>query len=275
MEFVIVDGEIVKKEEANLTSFFWNEPQLVHDKIWYGFGSIPLFSESLKIILEYLNLIGARIPELLQNERELFRITKRMLNKNKFFRSGHIIIHLSIHNQNVHTLITSTPFKEIDFPFSEQGLLLHFSELKKFSGNPLSKFHFFHQFNEDVEKAVISCSSYQNAIFFNENNVVCDTIGANIFMLKNKTLITPSLETGCAEDILRSIILEIAVFLGLKVLESGSIKKEDLFQMNELFLVSMQNGIQWIMGIENKRFVRQKSIQIHQKLNEYLKQKVN
>ena len=94
-------------------------------------------------------------------------------------------------------------------------------------------------------------------------------------MLKNKTLVTPSLETGCAEDILRSIILEIAVSLGLKVLESGSIKKEDLFQMNELFLAGVENGIQWIMGIENKRFVRHKSIQIHQKLNEYLKQKVN
>lgn len=275
MEFVIVDGEILKKEETNVTSYLWNEPQLLLFKIWFGYGGIPLFPESVARIRQYLNITGAEIPAILKNQRELFRLTKRMLNKNKFFRSGYVNIHLFIRKRKVNTLITSTAFATFEFPISEQGLLLQFSGFNKFSGNPLGKYHLQHQITEEAEKAEILNSLYQNSIFLNENNVICDAIGANIFMFKNNTLITPSLETGCIDDILRSLILEIAVSLGYKVLESASIKKKDLLQMNEIFLADSSNGIKWIMGVENKRFVRQNSIYIHKKLVEFLKNKVH
>jgi len=274
MEYIIVDGEILKKEEINLTPFFWNDPRLLHHKFWFGFGGIPLFSENVALLRKLMNTLGAEIPELFKNQRELFRITKRMLNKNKFFRSGHINFHLFIRNNKVNTVITSISFPEFDFPFSEQGLLLKFSELKKYSESPLSGFQAYHQFIEDAEKPVIADSQFQNSIFLNQKETVCDAAGANIFMMKNNTLVTSSPDTGCHIDILREIVLDIAISLGLKVLESGSIKKEDIFQMNEIFLVSEKNGVQWIMGIEKKRYFRQNSIIIHKKLNEFLKTKV-
>ena len=46
MEYVIVNGEIIKKEEANFTSFFWNNPLIFTKEIWFGFGGIPLFAEN-------------------------------------------------------------------------------------------------------------------------------------------------------------------------------------------------------------------------------------
>ena len=90
-------------------------------------------------------------------------------------------------------------------------------------------------------------------------------------MIKGNALITPSLQTGCFEDKLRNTILEIASNFNLKVMESAKIKKEDLLQMDEIFIASEENGIQWILGVENKRFVHHYSAKIHEKLNEYLK----
>jgi len=274
MEYVIVNGEIQKKEEADLSPFLWNLPHLLHQKIWYGFGGIPLFSENLTNIKQHLLVFGAKIPELFYNERELFRITKRLLNKNKYFRSGYINLQLFIQEQKTNFIITASAFSEFDFPFPEQGLLLQFSEQRKYSGNLLSQIFSSHQSIWKAETTILENNPLWNSIFLNDQDAVCDVISANIFMLKNKTLFTPSLKTGCSNNILRNIILKISERLHFEIQESENILKEDCFQMNEVFIASEQTGFQWILGIENKRFVRQNSLVIHQKLNEFLRNKV-
>jgi hypothetical protein len=44
--------------------------------------------------------------------------------------------------------------------------------------------------------------------------------------------------------------------------------------MNEIFFASEEIGIQWVLGVENKRFVNPVTKQIHRKLNKILKEKV-
>lgn len=275
MNYVIVNGEIIRKTEANLTSFFWNEPQLFHHKIWYGFGGIPLFFENIQLIHQQLRLFGIEIPSLFNQQRELFRITKRMLNKNRFFRSGHITIHLFMQERKVDFVISCMAFPEFEFPFREQGLLLHFSEIQKYSGNVHQRFALYNQLIWETDKALSEDTVFQDSIFLNEDGVVCDADSANIFMIKDNTVFTPSPETGCYTDILRDYILSISSGLNFKIQESANVKKEDVYTMNELFLAGERNGFQWVMGIENKRFVRQKSLVIHQKFNEFLQNKVH
>ena len=94
-------------------------------------------------------------------------------------------------------------------------------------------------------------------------------------MIKGNTLITPALETGCFEDLLRNLILEIAGEQKIKVLESDKISKEEMLTMNEIFIASERSGIQWILGIENKRFVHHFSEIIYEQLDRRMKEKVH
>ncbi len=64
MDFVIINGEIIRKEEANLTVFIWENPFVFHHKSWFGFGGIPLFFENLALLKEELEIFGAEIPQL-------------------------------------------------------------------------------------------------------------------------------------------------------------------------------------------------------------------
>ncbi|GAB1454366.1 hypothetical protein MASR2M47_44220 [Draconibacterium sp.] len=273
MDFLIINGEIVKKQETDFTPFFWDEPYVVTQKLWFGFGGIPMFHENIENIKTTLKTLNAQIPDLLNNERELFRITKRMLNKNRFFRSGIITCQLFIGQNVTNTTISSLAFTEFDFPFSKQGLIINFSELEKYSVNPLNQFAFFNAPSWKFAQAQNREATFDNSIFLNEMGVVCDCISANIFMIKGKHLYTPSIETGCYTDILRSHIIEIASKMNLKVSESDSISKEDVFQMNEIFLASEEYGIQWVIGVENRRFVHSYSAKIHEYLNETLKKR--
>lgn len=274
MEFIIVNGEIIRKEEANLTSFFWDEPLHLSQKMWFGYGGIPLFTENLEIILRQIKLLKASVPDLFRNKRELFRLTKRMLNKNKFFRSGLLHFNFYIYSSDVKFVITSSAFGEFEFPISENGLLVRFSDFKKNSNNPFNRFNFVSEPFWKAERAENRKNIFQNSLFLNENDRICEAISANIFMIKNKLLITPALGTGCYEDNLRKVILEISEQLHFKISEMETILKDDIFQMNEIFLASEENGIEWILGVENKRFVHQSSKIIHSKINEFLKNKV-
>jgi len=274
MDFIIINGEIVKKQETGFNSFFWDEPFIITQKIWFGFGGIPLFHENIQNIKAALIKLNSEIPDLLNDEPELFRITKRMLNKNRFFRSGIITIQVFIGQVKSNLIVSSFAFPEFDFPLSKQGLLINFSEFEKYSLNPLNQFTFFNAPFWKFAKAKNQETVFNNSIFLNEKEAVCNCISSNIFVIKGSVLYTPSVETGCYIDTLRFIVLETAKKLNLKVEESDCIGKSEVFQMDEIFLAGEEHGIQMVLGVENKRFVQYYSRSIHEKLNEYLKKKV-
>ena len=273
MEYVIVNGEIIKKTESGFTPFYWDEPFIITQKMWFGFGGIPLFYENIETIKLLLNTLNTDIPDLLKNETELFRITKRMLNKNRYYRSGLITCQVFIGKTETNIILTCVNFSDFDFPISKQGIIVNYFEFEKYSGNPLCSYSFS---NEPLWKFAdprIRGTAFQNSIILNEKGCACDCISANVFLIKGKTLFTPSVETGCYTDTLRNHILHAAQKTGLKVTESDEIKKEDISQMNEIFIASEEFGIQWIIGVLNKRFVHNYSLKIHEQMNEFLKQK--
>ncbi len=274
MDFIIVNGEIVKKHETGFFPVLWDEPFAVTQKFWFGYGGIPLFNENLATLKLTLTTLNIPFPELLKNENELFRITKRMLNKNRFYRSGIITCRVYHTQSGANMVISSVAFQNFEFPLSEQGLLLNFSEFEKYSGNPLNQFAFYNTPQWKFTQARNEGTPFQNSVFLNEKGTACDCISANLFVIKNKTLYTPSEITGCYIDNIRSHILETALEINLKVSESEEISTKDILLMNEVFIASEEQGIQWILGVENKRFVRQYSEKIHVHLNEKLKKMV-
>ena len=273
--FAIVNGEIVEKEEINLSHLFWENRVEITQKCWYGFGGIPLLNENLALLEQQLEAVKIPLPDFFQNKRELFRLTKRMLNKNKFYRSGLIQFTVFSHNNSITSLITSKAFETFEFPFSESGLLVNYSALVKQAQNPLNSFRFFNQPLWEAARARLTHTLFQNSIFLNENHAVCDAINANIFFVKGNQLITPALSTGCYNDVLRSIVLPMAADLNLEVVESENIQPTEVPEMDEIFLAGEEIGVQWLLGVEKKRYVHHYSAIIHEKVNEFLKAKVN
>lgn len=264
MEFLIANGKVAGKNEINLNHVLTESTFRLSQKVWYGYGGIPLFAENIEQIKNQAEALQLPFPKEFENRRELFRISKRMLNKNKFYRSGFLHFQLFWNKNQVQTLITANSFQEFNFPFSEAGLLVTFSSLEKNSQNPFNRFHFFNEMFWQAGLAEIRQSPYQQVIFLNENKMICESANANIYLVKGNELITPSLSTGCYEDVLRSFILEAAGKLELNISENKQITKAEIMGSDELILASELSGIQWILGIENKRFLHYYSKNIHE-----------
>ena len=73
----------------------------------------------------------------------------------------------------------------------------------------------------------------------------------------------------------RNVVLNAAAEIGLEILESESISPEEVSQVNEIFFVSEEKGMQWVKGIKSKRFLNTRTQKIHEKLNAIWKDKVS
>ncbi|MGC9352914.1 MAG: aminotransferase class IV [Mariniphaga sp.] len=270
MEFLIANGKVVRATEINLNHLL-TEPSLrLSQKIWYGYGGIPFFNENLEQIKNQAEALRLPFPKEFENQREMFRITKRMLNKNRFYRSGYLHLQVFWTATGVQTLVTAKTFEDFDFPYGESGLLVSFSSLEKKSQNPFNRLPFFNEMLWQAGLAEIRQSPFQQVLFQNENKSVCESAGANIFLVKENNLITPAFSTGCYEDILRSRVLDIAKQAGLTISETERLEKTEIVEADEIFLASEAGGIRWVLGIENKRFLHYFSKKIYDLLRKEL-----
>ncbi len=271
MEYVFVNGVVTKKTEADISTFLWDKPLVISQKVWFGYGGIPLLQENILSLKKQLATLGIKLPHVFNNHRELFRLCKRMLNKNKFFRSGHLNIQIFASENKTNSLITAKNADNFDFPISQEGSLIAFSEYRKHSGSSLQRFACHNRGIWEAAKNEIKNAPFNTSVLLNEKGYICEGIASNIFILKDNILLTPSPETGCYTDIIKDVIFSLSD--QLKLVQSDEIPKEILSVADEVFLVSEAEGIRWILGLNNKRYIRSFSLELHEKINDFLKNK--
>ena len=84
-----------------------------------------------------------------------------------------------------------------------------------------------------------------------EDNI-SECIASNIFWIKDETVFTPSLKTGCVEGVMRKNIMRTALQLNI-IVKEVSAKKEELLNADHVF-TSNVSAIQQVVSIENKKF---------------------
>ncbi|MFW6257547.1 MAG: aminotransferase class IV [Prolixibacteraceae bacterium] len=273
MRFVIADGKIVEKDQYKVPEIFFNNGIHLCQKIWYGYGGIPLFAENMNLFKRQAEVLKIKLPAEYENQRELFRLIKRMLNKNRFYRSGQIVLQIFAGERSVHTLVSSIAYVTFTFPIGEDGVLAAFSSQKKYTLNSMNQWPFYSEKFWQAALAENKETSVQQVIVLNENDSVCECAYGSFFVIAGNELLTPSLQSGCHENALRELISEAAAKLGLKTTEAGFISRDQIFEADELFCASEAKGIQWVMGIEKQRFIHYYSAKITEELNVLLKRK--
>lgn len=94
----------------------------------------------------------------------------------------------------------------------------------------------------------------QNCLLLNDEKNVVEALNGNLFMLWNNKLITPSINEGCLNGIVRKQILEIAKkHENIEVIE-GVISPFDLQKADELFITNIIIGIQPVTNYRKKEY---------------------
>ncbi|MBS1775739.1 MAG: aminotransferase class IV [Bacteroidetes bacterium] len=103
-------------------------------------------------------------------------------------------------------------------------------------------------------KAVASQHNWHDVLIENQKNIIESSI-ANVFWVKNGSVFTPPLASGCVAGTMRRYILENTKnFLPIK---EKPLSKELLFEADEVFLTNAIRRIRWIRRIENHNYSNQ------------------
>ncbi len=110
-------------------------------------------------------------------------------------------------------------------------------------------------------------SGFDEAILLNSQGKVADSSAANIFIVRNKKLITPGFDRDILEEITRDSIFKIARNLGIETQERP-IDKSELYIADEVFLCGTALKIAHVKKIENYHLPN------HQPIGKLLKEKL-
>lgn len=107
---------------------------------------------------------------------------------------------------------------------------------------------------------------WDECLLLNDLDHVCEAIHSNIFLVKGDKLITPDLDSGCVNGVMRSYL--IALFDEL--VEEREVTVKELEEAEEILLVNAVKGVQWIKQFKGKTYTNKKAVEITALLNESL-----
>ena len=88
-------------------------------------------------------------------------------------------------------------------------------------------------------------------VMLNDFGYVAEGTFSNVFIVKNDTLITPSLESGILSGITREVVLSLAEKNAIKS-EVRFVNEEELFHADEIFITHTSSGITPISCFEDR-----------------------
>ena len=113
-------------------------------------------------------------------------------------------------------------------------------------------------------------NGFQNSVLINEKKNLVEAMNANIFLIKGNDVITPPLEDGCLNGIIRKQILRIIEKIDDLKIRQISISPFELMKADEVFLTNSIIDIQSVTKYRKKTFVTYKTEKIRKAFNNLL-----
>lgn len=110
-------------------------------------------------------------------------------------------------------------------------------------------------------------NNLQNCLLLNNEKNVVEALNGNLFMLLNNKLITPPINEGCLNGIMRKQILQIAKKIDTIEVAEEAISAFDLQKAEELFITNVIAGIQPITKYRKKEYKTELANQLLISLN--------
>ncbi|MES2620740.1 MAG: aminotransferase class IV, partial [Bacteroidota bacterium] len=107
---------------------------------------------------------------------------------------------------------------------------------------------------------------WDELIMLNSYGHISEAIHSNIFLYKSGKFITPDLDSGCVNGVMRSYL-----FSALKdIVEERDVEVKELQDAEEIILVNAVKGIRWVKEFNGKTYTNNKAVELTSLLNESL-----
>ncbi|NSW89570.1 MAG: aminotransferase class IV [Firmicutes bacterium] len=161
-------------------------------------------------------------------------------------------------NKNRNDLIISVrenKYKDEDY---KKGFKLCFTDIKRNPYTPLTYIKSNNYVENLIARQGATERGYDEVIFLNIYEKICEGSMTNIFFVKDGTIHTPSIDCGLLPGIIRNKVIDIIDKLNLKF-QIGEYTKEELLEADEIFLTNSLLEIMPVSQIEDKKLDLEKN----------------
>ncbi len=150
-------------------------------------------------------------------------------------------------------IIQSWPLAPSNGEWNSNGLVLGIYEAAKKSCDLLSNLKHNNYLPYVLAALTAKTQKWNDAIVLNTNGRICDTTIANIFIVKDGVVYTPSLQEGCVAGVMRRVVIQQVLKSGIELAEK-EISISELLAADEVFLTNSIYNIRWVQGIGDITF---------------------
>ena len=150
-------------------------------------------------------------------------------------------------------IIQSWPLASSNGEWNSNGLVLGIYEAAKKSCDLLSNLKHNNYLPYVLAALTAKTQKWNDAIVLNTNGRICDTTIANIFIVKDGVVYTPSLQEGCVAGVMRRVVIQQVLKSGIDLIEK-EISISELLAADEVFLTNSIYNIRWVQGIGDITF---------------------
>lgn len=231
-------------------------------------GHILLEPYHFNRLLAGLELLKYKIPRTITKEKINQEILA-LCRKNSCTELGRIRLSVYRGNGGLYDdpglagyLIESWPLEESMNRLNENGLQIGiFPDGRKscdaFAGLKSASFQVY-----NMAALYAKTQKWNDCLVLNTSGRVADSTIANIFLVKNGKISTPSLAEGCVAGVMREYLLGVLREEGQDIAEIP-VSPEDILDADEIFLTNAIRGIRWVARVGEKKYGRDLSVQIY------------
>lgn len=165
--------------------------------------------------------------------------------------------------------IEISPYVHNFYTLNEDGLTVDiYGDIKK-PVNKLSIYKTASSLLYVVAAMHARTSKMDESLIVNDKGNIIEATNANLFIVSNGVLYTPTLADGCLAGVMRMQIINLALEHKIKVYEC-SLTPQNLLVADEVFITNTIKGPQWVASYRQKRYYNKITRDIVEKLNRSL-----
>ncbi len=108
-----------------------------------------------------------------------------------------------------------------------------------------------------------NAENWDEIILLNSSAQLCEAIHSNVFLVKGSKLVTPDLQSGCVNGVMRAFICSMLE----QNIDEREVEAKELMEADEVLLVNAVKGVQWVKNFETKTYTNRVAVQLVNELN--------
>ncbi len=163
-------------------------------------------------------------------------------------------------------VITVSALENAQFQLNEKGLEVDLFKDFYVQKSMLSNLKSTSKLLQVVASVFKKENGLDECLLLNDDKELVEAIAANVFLVKDKTVRTPPLASGCLKGVMRKQVLELLPKMDYEVKEEA-INPFDLQRADEVFLTNSISGIKWVGKYRKKEYGNELATALVKKLN--------